>query len=675
MALHVRTRFERTVKVIDHLWIPMADGTRLSGRVWLPVDAESSPVPAILEYIPYRKGDGTVTRDSEMHPYFAGHGYAAVRVDMRGSGESEGVLLDEYLTQEQDDAVEVLAWLARQPWCTGTVGLIGKSWGGFNGLQIAARRPPQLAAVVSVCSTVDRYNDDVHYIGGNVLASKMLPWASTMLGFNALPPDPDVVGDRWRTMWMDRLKGSPPFVEAWLTHQRRDDYWKHGSICEDYASIACPVYAVGGWADGYSNAVPRLLEGLDVPRKGLIGPWGHQYPHAGNPGPAIGFLQECLHWWDHWLKGVDTGIMDEPMLRVWMQGWDTPRPALETRSGRWVAEPSWPSPRARKRSYVLDSHGLVETPSGDDSMVVDGSQLVGLEAGDWCPAGGPADLPPDQRAEDARSLCFDTPPLTHPLDILGFPEVSLSLTASRPRAAVAVRLCDVAPDGTSLLVTRGVLNLSHVNSHEQPTDITPGKTFTAGATLNAIAHSVPKGHRLRLAVSCSYWPWVWPPPEKFCLTLLTGGASRLDLPVRTPRPEDAQLRPFADPEVSSPATVSTPPDKADDKRLVTHDLGTGSVDVVRKSHEAKLLADTGLVKRRRRVETYSISPSDPLSAEVSTESTSTLSRGEWHVRVEARSRLTADATSFHVTNTVEAFEGETRVFADSRTLSVPRDHC
>ncbi|MGC5022748.1 CocE/NonD family hydrolase [Micromonospora sp. DT47] len=674
-ARKIKTHFDRPVDVIDHVWIPMRDGVRLSARVWLPVDASADPVPAILEYIPYRKGDGTVVRDSQMHPYFAGHGYAAVRVDMRGSGESEGVLLDEYLAQEQDDALEVLAWLAEQPWCTGKVGIIGKSWGGFNGLQIAARRPAQLSAIITVCSTDDRYADDVHYLGGAVLASKMLPWASTMLGFNALPPDPAVVGDRWREMWLERLEGSPPFVEAWLTHQRRDDYWKHGSVCEDYSAIECPVYVVGGWADGYSNAIPRLLAGLPGPRKALIGPWGHQYPESGVPGPAIGFLQECLRWWDHWLKGVDTGIMDEPMLRAWMQESVPPRPAYDVRPGRWVAEPSWPRADDQRLTYALDAGALVEHPVAERCLKVDGTQLVGLDAGDWCPGGGAADLPLDQRAEDARSLCFDAEPLADRIEIFGFPEVTLSLATSQPLATVVVRLCDVAPDGSSLLVTRGVLNLSHADGHEHPQALEPGRRYEVTVAMNAIAQAIPAGHRLRLAVSSSYWPWVWPPPKPFALSLFTGGSTRLDLPVRTPRQEDGQLAAFAEPEVAAPAPVVSQPQDPAGGRLIIRDLATGRVEILRRSEDDTAVTATGLSKRRSRLETYAITEGDPLSARVSSETTYHLARDDWRIRIEARSAMTADGESFLVTNTVEAFEGEVCVFTNSRAFEAPRDHC
>ena len=344
-AVRVVTDFPRAVRTIPTAWIELADGCRLAARIWLPEDAEQHPVPAILEYLPYRLNDGTAVRDSHHFPYLAGHGYACIRVDQRGTGESDGILEDEYLPQEQSDACEVIAWIAEQSWCTGKVGMIGISWSGFNSLQVAANRPPALGAIVTLCSTDDRYADDVHYDGGCV-ASDMLQWAASMLGWNGWPPDPEIVGERWRDMWLHRLREAPPFIDHWLGHQRRDDYWKQGSVCEDFSRIEVPVYAVGGWADGYTNAIPRLLEGLPGPRKGLIGPWAHAWPQAGPPEPTIGFLQEVVRWFDHWLGGVDTGIMDEPMLRAWIHEPVRPAACYTERPGRWVAEGGWP-PRRR----------------------------------------------------------------------------------------------------------------------------------------------------------------------------------------------------------------------------------------------------------------------------------------------------------------------------------------
>src|SRR5215467_10066244 len=207
MTLRVVSEFPHSVRVIENAWIPLADGTRLAARLWLPEDAERNPVPALLEYLPYRKRDSFRLRDAPMHGYLAGHGYGCARVDIRGTGDSDGLIADEYTKQEQDDALEVIAWLARQPWCSGAVGMFGISWGGFNALQVAARRPPALKAVIAVSTTHDRYTDDVHWCGGCVF-EPMLDWATTMLAYNARPPDPLVVGEGWRDLWLARLVGN-----------------------------------------------------------------------------------------------------------------------------------------------------------------------------------------------------------------------------------------------------------------------------------------------------------------------------------------------------------------------------------------------------------------------------------------------------------------------------------
>ncbi len=659
----VRTEFPRRVREIEHTWIKLADGTRLAARIWLPEDAEDDPVPAILEFLPYRKTDGTAIRDAARQPYLAGFGYAAVRVDVRGTGESDGTLTDEYTEQEQEDALEVLAWLRAQPWCDGTLGMWGISWGGFNSLQIAARRPPGLRAIVTLCSTDDRYADDVHYRGGCVLALDMLHWASSMLTWNARPPDPRLYGEGWREAWLERLETLTPWIEHWLGHQRRDGYWQHGSVCEDYAAIECPVFAVGGFADGYTNAVPRLLAGLSVPRKGLVGPWAHAFPDDALPGPSIGFLQECVRWFDHWLKGAGNGVMDEPMLRVWMQDSVAPRPQYELRPGRWVAEPAWPSPHVGSRVWELPL-------DGPRSLL--GVQTNGTEAGVWTSEGQSADLAGDQRPDDAVSLAFDSEPLAEPLEILGFPEVTLELAVDRPSALVAVRLCDVFPDGTSGLVTRGLVNLTHRESHEHPRPLEPGRRYEVRVPLDFTAYSFPAGHRLRVAVSPTYWPWAWPSPEPVMLALRAG---RLELPERAPRPEDSGLREFEEPEHSAPLRVEAVA-AGPGGRSLRRDLATGLVEQVFDWDlgGSQRLVDIDLETSDPSHTVYSIREGDPLSASVRFHATSGMGRGDWRMRSEVTSAMTADAEAFHVTTLLEVYEGAARIFARTWTHRFPRDH-
>jgi putative CocE/NonD family hydrolase len=359
--------FPRQIVEFPDMGIVMPDGCRLSARVWMPADADQDPVPAILEHLPYRKRDGTTARDALTHPYFAGHGYACLRVDMRGNGDSEGLMEDEYTEQELQDACDVIAWAAGQPWCNGKVGMMGISWGGFNALQVAAKQPPALKAIITLCSTDDRYADDIHYKGG-LLLNENMGWGATMLSYSSRPPDPAVVGDRWRDMWLERLESEPFLPAVWLRRQTRDAYWKRGSVCEDFSRIKAATLAVGGWGDGYKNAVSRLVQGIDAPVKGIVGPWIHKYPHFAVPKPAIGFLQEGLRWWDRWLKDIGTGVEQDPAMRLYVMDSEPPRDWYEERPGRWIAERSWPSPDIAMKRFQLACRGCGLDRTGLDKL-------------------------------------------------------------------------------------------------------------------------------------------------------------------------------------------------------------------------------------------------------------------------------------------------------------------
>ncbi len=654
---------------MEHAFIPLPDGTRLAGRIWLPEDAETAPVPAILDFLPYRYGDLTVPRDSAVYPYLAARGYACARVDLRGTGNSEGIIKDEYTAEELSDGVEVIAWLAGQPWCDGAVGMTGISWGGFNSLQVAALRPPALKAIITMCASDDRYSDDVHYRGGCVLGIDMLQWAVSMLTWNALPPDPRVAGEGWREAWHRRITETPAFIEPWLTHQSRDEYWRHGSVCEDYSAIEIPVYAVGGWSDGYSDAVLRLLAGLSGPRKGLIGPWSHAYPNSSVPGPRIGYLEEALRWWDHWLKGVANGIMDEPALRVFMQHYTEPASFHPEWPGRFVAEPTWP-PQTAADPLVLfadgGTAGLRRSPAGRSELRHRGEEDAGLDAGALTADGGAGDWPADQRAEDGRSLSFSSAPLSEPIEILGTPTVGLEVAADQPVAAVVVRLCDVAPTGESLLVSRGMLNLTRRHGFDHFEPVEPGRFEQVVVPCKAIAHRFEAGHRIRLSVSSTYWPWIWPAAERVELTLACGRTSFIELPVREPRAADAEPAPFGPPEDPPGAPVEVL-ERRPTRRTITHDLSSGesqlSFDWDVGGH-CRLVEDDTEIDGSN-VTLYRIKKDAPLSATVVTEQSARLACGPacgpagdcFDVRVETRGMMTGDAANFLVTLGLDAFEG------------------
>ncbi|MGW7191404.1 CocE/NonD family hydrolase [Streptomyces sp. NPDC054838] len=647
--------------------IPMPDGVGLYARIWRPVTDE--PVPALLEYLPYRLTDRTAARDRQRHPWYAGHGYASVRVDVRGHGCSGGVPGDAYDAREPADGVVVVEWLAARPWCTGAVGVSGISRGGSTGLRIAALAPPALKAVVAVCCTDDPYDNGGHYLGGSVLAEEMHARAARALALAALPPDPGYAGDGWREQWLTRLEAVEPPVHAWLSHQTRDAYWKQGGVRKEHGSIRAAVLAVGGWHDPSRDTVLRLVEHLPRGRvRGLIGPWSHQYPDQGRPpGPAIGFLQETLRWWDHWLKGEDNGVMDEPLLRSWISESHPPATVYERMEGRWAGDAAWPSP-----SVVPVSYGLQGAP-----VAVASPQHTGLDSGRFRPVGNDADLPPDQREEDAKSACFEFPVAPgEPVELLGRARVTLRLRMDVPYGQVIARLCDVAPDGASTLVTRGALNLSARGGRDRAAPWPVGSYEEVAFELNGIGYAFPPGHRIRLALSSAYWPWVWPRAGSEAGWTLDPAGSTLELPLRTAGPLDGGIA-FEAPEQAEPLGVVYPAtlDEPRPERVVVRDVarGTWRLEADPCRGGTRVYPD-GLEYGEEAVEEYVIRSADALSARARSDRRIRLHRPEsgWEATVETRSEVSCDAGGFLTSNEVVCREGGEVVFHRTWERRLPR---
>ena len=652
--MRVVTEFPRAVVETADMGIVLPDGCRLSARVWMPEDAGANPVPAVLEYIPYRKRDGTLPRDEIMHPYVAGHGYACVRVDMRGCGDSEGLITDEYTEQELQDACDVIAWLARQPWCSGAVGMMGKSWGGFNCLQTAFLQPPALKAVISVCSTTDRFADDIHFRGGCLLGEN-LGWGAVMLSYSSRPADPVLRAD-WRADWLRRLEAEPFLAPRWAAHQARDAYWKHGSICEDYARMQVPVLSIGGWADNYMNTCAALVE--NVGAKAIVGPWVHQYPHTAVPGPAIGFLQEAIRWWDHWLKGVDNGVETDPAMRAYVLDSEPPNASPRHRAGTWVAEPTWPPAGRAERAWALSAGGHLGGAGGKIDVAVKTPQHLGMATGEFFPMGLNAEMPGDQAADDALSVCFDGKVLDAPLQLLGRAVLRAVVSSDEPLAFLAVRLNDVAPDGSSVRIAHGMLNLCHRDSAEQPAPMVPGEKTGVEIGLDLMGYRLAAGHRLRVAVSTTYWPFVWPSPRAATVTLHEG---ELMLPVHEggqdwtpPPPEGAQ--PWAH-RVLTKGHVA---------RRVERDLIAGTETLVVEDDLGEVENLThGLITAESMAERWTIRPDDPLSADVTIRWTQSLRREGWAVRTEAVARMTGTETGLRMEARLTAWDGAVQVFERS----------
>ena len=641
--------------------ITLSDGTRLSARVWMPEQASTAPVPAILEFLPYRKRDGTCARDALTHPYFASHGYACLRVDMRGNGDSEGLMRDEYSAQELADAVEVIHWIAAQGWCVGSVGMMGISWGGFNALQVAALDPRPLKAIITLCSTVDRFADDIHFKGGCLL-NENLGWGATMLSYSSRAPDPALVGDTWRDMWLERLQEEPFLAADWLQHQHRDAYWKHGSVCEDYAAIRAATLAVGGWGDAYKNTVQALVENLDAPVKGIIGPWIHKYPHFAVPEPRIGFLQEALRWWDHWLKGHATGVEDDPDLRLYLMDSAEPKPWYLQRDGRWVDQDFRNAPR---QVLHLGADGLAATASRF-SRVIDSPADTGVASGEYCAIWLGPELPGDQRRDDAPSCVFETAVLEQDVNIVGAPEVTLTLASDAPVAQIAVRLNDVHPGGKTGRITYGVANLTHRDGAEHPVAMPVATPVTLTLKLDQIAYRVPAGHRLRLSISNAYWPLLWPAPTATALTLTAG---QVALPLLH---EGVGTVSFEAPVAADPWRTRVIRATSNSRQtLFDQQTGITTLQIVDDFGEVEDL-DHGLIHGSVAREWWQIHPDDPTSARGRCHWGDRLARGDWSVRTDTHSEMWSDAENFYLTARVEAYEGEALIFERDHERKIAR---
>lgn len=522
------------IETIEHLPILMPDGVRLSARVWRPADRSTGPLPALVEYIPYRKGDLSRARDERCHSYFAAHGYVSLRIDMRGSGDSEGLMADMYMPDELSDIRHAIDWIAEQTWCDGSVGMFGTSWGGTAGLQASLDPPKALKAVIAVCATHDRFRDDIHYMGG-LVQNDSIEWGAALPAILALPPTPEALGDNWRAEWQHRLDNLAFPLENWLREGSRNAYWKRGSVIDETDRIGCPILAVGGWSDRYSNSVMSLVDACPDKVWGIVGPWGHHYPDQGHPGPALGFQQTALEWWDRWLKPANSDAPDWPKLRVWLREYDPPRDVLEIRNGCWIE--SGPPSAETQRTDLHFSHdgGFSQSPpSRSAAWPVPFDLLHGQASGDTGYFGRYGGLPLPQDEDDIRALVFETEPLADDLVLFGETRIELGLEGDTGAGQICVRVNDVNPEGASSRVGFAVLNLALEDSLETANRTNGDEPRTVRLRLPTNAYRFKAGHRIRLAVGSSYWPTVWTPARR-CETQVLFG--RLSLPILRRQPE------------------------------------------------------------------------------------------------------------------------------------------
>lgn len=658
----------RRFTVIENEWIPLKDGAHLAARIWLPDEADKVLVPAVFEFHPYRKRPAS-RRDESMYPAFAAAGIAGLHVDIRGSGESDGAIDGEYTSLELANATEVIAWIAAQSWCNGKVGMMGLSWSGFNALQVAVMKPPALKAVISVASSVDRYNDDIHYKNGVQLLDQF-SWATIMLSIMSQAPDPEIVGERWQSMWLERLENEPFFIRDWLCHQRRDEFWKHGSICENFDDFTVPALVIAGWYDGYRNTPLKAVEGVPRKVKALIGPWVHEWPHLAHPRPRMDFVTEAVNWWSHWLRDEPNGAADISEVRAFILDGARPMVKFDHAPGYWIAKKKWHAPETRV--FSLDaSCKLTTTPSrGISGRALLRSPLdTGTAAGHWYVNSAGLEFPGDQRIDDGGSLVYESSALDEELVLLGVPSLQLVLSSDAPVANIAVRIIDAYPDGTEARVSFGLLNLAHRNSNEAPSPLITGRDERVTISLDACGYRIAPGHKIRIALSTAYWPMMLPPPYDATLNLdlssltlslpLLGDHERIDLP---------------EPANFDPVPVSETITPGESGRRIERDLEKGVTHYRKfsKGVRNRSLVDN-LVTGDDFEERWTIAVNNPLSITGECRRTSILSRGAWETMTNSVSTLSCTKTEWIISEEIDAFHNGEKVFSRKRSERIPRD--
>ncbi len=660
---------------IKETWIPMPDGVRLAASLFMPANRESTATfPVLLEYLPYRKDESRKGRFA-LFSYFVERGYIVARVDIRGSGTSEGKLIEyEYTDQEQEDGEVVIDWLSKQSWSTGEVGMFGLSWGAFNSIQMAMRNPPALKAIVAIQGTDDLFHDDVHFIDG------MMHVDSYEFGLdvaNILPAPPDYVIDE--AYFRDRFD-TEPWLLKYKRQQRDGPFWNRASLDSDYSSINIPTFVIGGWYDGYRDSVPRMLEKLDAPVKGMVGPWAHTWPNLPYPEPGIEWRHEAVRWFDHWLKGEDTGILDEPRFAIYVRQWHPPG-VIHTVPGYWRWEDGWPIERTKKTAlYAQANHTLSDAkPIGGEGKTHSLRYVptVGVEASgnvNWW-----GDFPWDQRGTDAYSLVYDSDPLEQDLEILGFPRAILHVSADAPLANWIVRVSDIAPDGTVTQVAGAGISGAQRRSSEEPESLVPGQLYKLEYDLHFTSWVFPEGHRIRLAVNNALWPMIWPTPYAMTTMLDVEGAnaSHIVLPVvpGSDRAGPEFLPPAKNPELPGYSSL-----KLDDESVSGY-AETRSIERIPLTSKTRVLASgaSGSVHLGAKIKyseeiVHEAQDKDPARASVTGKTRYTVELAGRTLIVEGDLSFTSDRENFFYAYTRRVLENGKLIREKTWEEAIPRDH-
>ncbi|MGP2492170.1 CocE/NonD family hydrolase [Mesorhizobium sp. PUT5] len=620
--------------------LEMKDGVRLAVTYYRPVAKEPGETfPVIMEMLPYRKDDFFTLGDYEYGSYFARRGYVVARVDVRGTGGSEGGIPEsEYSEAEISDAQELIAQLSKKSWSNGNVGMYGLSWSAFNSLMTAHRKPPALKAIIAAHGSTDLFYNDVHYIDG---ALHIDSYAHQIDTDNSMPQSPDYrIDEDYFQNRFDR----EPWIFTWLRQQKDGDFWRKESVTFK-APLEVPAYLIGGLLDGYRDFVMDVGRTAKAPVIAEIGPWNHAWPEYGVPGPNYEWRQKALRWWDHWLKGMDNGILDEPRWMAFMRTGHAPATDLATVPGYWRCGQEWPSDGATQRLYPQTAQLLGNDPAeqetAQDLLYRAGA---GLAAGGWW-----GEQTGDMAADDAHSLVYDSAPLTEALEIMGMPQVRLRVAADAPFYQWTVRLEDVAPDGQVSLVSGAIINPSQRISRLEPAALIPGEPTALSTSIHFTTWRFKPGHRIRLAVANAQFPMIWPSPTAGSTSLLLGNDTWLELPVVPVQNETNQACILPPPEQSDAAPFGKELENNGPVFNSVRNEQTGDSTFTTASDVAWTIHDN----QYRSSESYrwDVNDAAPANARYQGERRNVFTVKGNEIDLTTKARIESDALDFHVTFT------------------------
>jgi putative CocE/NonD family hydrolase len=511
--------------------IPMRDGTLLDAMVWRP--AAPGQYPVLVERVAYELA-GRARANGE---YYARNGYAVVAQSVRGCFASEGqfTLMHDDGWGERQDGYDTIEWAGSQPWSSGRVGMFDGSYSGSTQYMVAPANPPHLTALFVRQSTGNFYHDWVYrggafmygfsrrWTAGSLLAPQLGRRAGLLSDESTRQRIEQALADEEQALWSLPHASWPPIegLADWywglLDHPEDGPYWHPVTMSRQVQHVDVPILHLGSWFDVFLGGTLRAY--IDVRAYGatsaareaqrlIVGPWVHGPANLSRQVTGeLDFGTEAvfdlhgwrLRWYDHWLKGVENGVMDGPPVRVFLMG-----------TNRWLGLAEWPLVGVEYRPLHLAGRAASgegrltfdEPPADDapDTYAYDPTEPVpstvtGLATG-----------PVDQRPIEDRVLVYTSEPLTEDLHVVGPVAAVLHATSSAPDTDWVVRLCDVWPDGRSMTVCDGILRARYRESYERPMLLEPGGVYRFEVDLRATAQTFQAGHRLRVHVTSSDFP-------------------------------------------------------------------------------------------------------------------------------------------------------------------------